>query len=170
MNLILSGLQNSGKTTVGQLLATKLEWDFIDTDRMIENQYGQNATCREIFIKKGESTFRALEKKAIDSLKELKNYVIATGGGSLVNPENRSILEQIGTFVYLKANPELLWTRIDAIPAHLDQNEPKKSFLELAKNRIPIYESMAHYTIETDTLTPEQIVDMILNKLIGDNG
>lgn len=166
MNLIFCGLQNSGKTTIGQLLAIRLGWDFIDTDQLIEGRYGRTQSCREIFIKEGESTFRALEKKVIDSLKVLKNCVIATGGGSLVNPENKNILEQLGKFVYLKANPQLLWTRIGSIPALLDQNEPKKSFLELAKNRIPIYESVAHYTIETDTLTPEQIVDMILSETL----
>ena len=97
--IILCGLPMSGKTTIGKLLAEKLNWDFLDTDQMIEKAYyqetKQNLTCREIFKKKGEGFFRSLEKEQITTLANYKNVIVALGGGSLIDEENRKFVKSL---------------------------------------------------------------------------
>ena len=160
MNFILCGLPKSGKTTVGRLLAERLSWDFVDTDQLIEETY--KTSCRELYQNKGELAFRALERKTISSLVGLNRTVISTGGGSLMDCENRAVLIRLGTCVLLKVSG-FLKERFDPIPPYLDRHNPEKSFLELAVKRKPFYEEVANRTILVGNLTPEDIVQGILN-------
>jgi len=162
MSWILCGLQHCGKTTVGQLLAKKLGWSFIDIDRLIEETDEKTRSCRQIVQEQGEAYFRKLEKKVIFTLFPSSDSVIALGGGSLHDPENKRVLKQQGNFIYLKATPNLLINRFRSLPAHLDSFQ---RFLEIAKERTPIYEEVAALTVETDHLLPEQIVDQIHSML-----
>lgn len=97
MNITLCGLPMSGKSTIGMLIAEKLNRKFIDTDRLIENTYNltknKKYTCRQIYFLEGEKVFRRLEDHQISSLKNTKNSIIAIGGGSLLNPDNIRILK-----------------------------------------------------------------------------
>ena len=106
MTLILSGLPMSGKTTIGKLLAEKLQLPFLDTDRLIEESYvamtGMNCSCRQIFFEKGEPFFRDLEKEQIKALQGDHARVIALGGGVLIDPDNVRTLQSIGRIFYLK--------------------------------------------------------------------
>ena len=90
MTLILSGLPMSGKTTIGKLLAEKLQLPFLDTDRLIEQSYaamtGMKCSCRQIHSEKGEVFFRAFEKEQIKALQGDHARVIALGGGVLNRP------------------------------------------------------------------------------------
>lgn len=167
MNIVLCGLQSSGKTTIGKALAEKLNKDFLDTDRLIERFYtlstGNSYSCREIAKIHGETFFRTLEKDVIHSLNP-NGSIISTGGGVLMNPYNVHHLQSIGRLFYLKADPKTLWQRIlpHGIPSYLDQSKPEESFYQLAMARIPIYEKSAHHTIDTTTPTIEQIVELII--------
>lgn len=171
MNIILCGLPMSGKSTIGKLVAEKLHWNFIDTDRLIENAYllktEKKSTCRQIFLEEGEMLFRDLEKQQIASLKGSKGNIISLGGGSLGDPENRDVLKLIGKLVFLKTPLNMLWERLQrrGIPAYLidkDINDPEKVFYQLAQKRIPIYEKAADFIIDTAPLNEQEVVAAIL--------
>lgn len=167
MNIILCGLPKCGKTTLGQLLAKRLGWDFLDTDQLVEKEFaskkGKHLSAREIYRQEGERFFRLMEKQQIASLKEIKNTTLSVGGGSLSDPENLQILQQIGDLYYLKASPEYLWKRIEGrgIPVYLDPKRPEQAFYELAQRRIPRYEQAANTIIEVEHRSKEEIVDQI---------
>lgn len=156
----------SGKTTVGAHLAKRLNWNFIDTDRLIEKDYAlkfqKKYTCRQIFSIDGEEKFRQLEKQTIATLKETTKTVIALGGGTLNDSENRKVLQSMGHLIYLKAPLFILWNRIKSpqLPAYLDREDPEKAFYEMAKKRLPIYEEIAEFIIEVDSE-----LNMVMSKI-----
>jgi len=164
MNMIFCGMPMCGKTTIGQRVSLQLGWSFIDNDRLIEKAYlersGASLTCRQIFQKEGNAFFRALEKQQIHSLQGEMKAVIAVGGGSLCDADNRQLLKSVGSLIYLKASINVLWerTRVRGIHAYLDPEDPRKSFEEMAQRRLPIYEAAADAVIETDHLSIEEIV------------
>ena len=100
MNILLTGFMGAGKTTVGKKLAKRLGYFFIDTDREIEKEQGCSIT--EIFKYGGEECFRDLETDILQKLQTKQNLVIATGGGMVLRNENRSLMQSLGTRVYLK--------------------------------------------------------------------
>lgn len=168
MNQILCGLPMSGKTTIGNMLAGKLRMNFIDTDRMIEaahaRMFGKKCSCRQIFIERGESYFRDLERKQIETLPAVEQTVIALGGGALNHPEIIKTLQSAGRIIYLKAPPEILWQRMleKGAPAYIDPSDPEGSFYALADKRSHIYEKACDATIETERLTPNEVVEAII--------
>ncbi|MBQ7045709.1 MAG: shikimate kinase, partial [Clostridia bacterium] len=98
-NIVLCGFMGSGKTTIGKKLATALNMRFVDTDSLLEKQ--ENMSIPEIFAQQGEAYFRKKEADLCDSLNELTNTVIATGGGFSVNELVAPKINGIGTVVYL---------------------------------------------------------------------
>lgn len=171
MNIILCGLPKSGKSTVGKLLAKRLNWDFIDTDRLIERSYalktGRRSSCREIFLHEGKGSFREFEKAEVKGLINFTRQVISLGGGTLEELENRTCLKDLGTIIYLKASEKCIYKRLQKkpLPAYLNQIEPENSFLELARLRVPQYEEIAHYTIDINGLKESDIALKILSLL-----
>lgn len=171
MNIILCGLPTSGKTTIGKMLSTKLNGNFIGIDQLIENAYFTKTekiyTCPQIFLEEGELYFRELEKQQIATLKNSVNSIISLGGGSLVDPENVKILQLLGKIVYLKTPFHILWKRIQerGISAFLDPADPETSFHEITKKRIPIYEKASHIIIETEHLNKDEVVQTILKEI-----
>lgn len=168
MTLILCGLPKSGKSTIGKMVAKKLNWTFIDTDRLIEKAYAvkmkRNYTCRQIYIEEGETFFRELEKAQIVSLNAARNSIISVGGGSLADRENTQNLQLIGKLVYLNVPIDLIWNRIKRCqqPAYLNEENSEPAFYSLAKRRIPQYEEAAHYIIETGSLNKSALVDAVI--------
>lgn len=171
MNLILCGLSKCGKTTIGKMLAEKLQKDFIDNDRLIEKAYWEKTrkkySCREIALHDGESAFRTFEREQIVSLQGISNAIIALGGGSLDHLESCQIAKSIGFLIYLKTPPHVIWSRTnkEKPPSYLDQNNLESSFYQLVAKRIPIYEAAANLIIETTNLNEDQVVETILNHL-----
>lgn len=169
MNIILCGLPMSGKTTIGIMAAKKMNWNFIDTDKLIETAYGahnkKKYTCRQIFAKEGELLFRNLEIQQIASLPGTAKSVISVGGGTLNDRRNTKILKSIGKVIYLKTPINMLWERVQrrGIPAYLDPADPENAFYELAKKRSPLYEEAANFIIETDGLSKHELMDAIIN-------
>jgi shikimate kinase len=166
MNLILCGLPGSGKTTVGMILAQKLNWAFIDTDREIENLYANSLgiclSVREITKKEGLSFFQHLESQVVQKMKSKENCVIATGGATFLSSENR-ILTNFGTIIYLQATPRVLLPRVlrNGVPTYLNGDPSLEAFEKLAEFRHPIYQAVSHHTIHVDLLTPEEIAAKI---------
>jgi len=176
MNIILCGLPMSGKSTIGKLIAEKLNRTFIDTDRLIEKTYNmakdKTYTCRQIYFLEGETVFRRLESHQIAALKNAKTSIIAVGGGSLINPENVRIIQGIGSLIYLKVSPDILWKRLSAksLPTYLDRENPEKDFFNLAEKRCPTFEEEARFIIETDGLSEEQTAEAVIKLMEKSNG
>jgi shikimate kinase len=106
----LTGFMGSGKTTVGQMLARTLNWQFIDLDQHIEKQQGQSIS--HIFETKGEEVFRQMEHQALKEVAELSNVIISTGGGTPCFHGNMDLMNQSGLTIYLKLNAEILKDRL----------------------------------------------------------
>lgn len=167
MNIILCGPPLAGKSTLGNLAARELNWDFIDTDELIIKSYremtGKELTCRKIFLEEGEEKFRSLEKKIINSLSNYKTAVIAIGGGALTQAENIKALKGVGTLVYLKTPLPILLERLNSRPqpAYLKKDDPIESFKKTIESRLAIYEAAAQEKIETDSLNEKELVNRI---------
>jgi shikimate kinase len=161
-NIFLVGVMGAGKTTVGRLLAKKLNRKFIDTDVEIEKRCG--VPIPVIFEMEGEDGFRKREAQVIDELTKEKNLVLATGGGAVILPENRKNLRERGTVFYLRANPHELWlrTRNDKGRPLLNNNDPKGTLEKLYAVRDPLYREAAHHVIDTGKPSVAQLVNTLM--------
>jgi len=164
MNIILCGMPKCGKSTVAKALSIALGKDFIDTDLLIENAYREKtneySSCRQITLEKGDAYFRNLEKEQIFSLDNIKNSVIALGGGSFTNPQCIPFIQSLGLLVYLQCTIQTLYARIDQknLPSYLDKNTPMQSFEKLFSERTPSFLQAAQTTIDTSCMTVDEIV------------
>ena len=161
-NIFLVGVMGAGKTTVGRLLAKKLNRTFVDTDVEIEKRCG--VPIPMIFEMEGEAGFRKREAQVIDELTKEKNLVLATGGGAVLLPENRKNLKERGTVFYLRANPHELWlrTRNDKGRPLLNNNDPKGTLEKLYAIRDPLYRETAHHVIDTGKPSVAQLVNTLM--------
>ena len=165
MRISLIGFMASGKTTVGKILAQKLEYEFIDLDQYIEEITGMKV--QEIFKQKGEKHFRFLEKIFLKkTLRQYEELVLAPGGGIVLDKENIDLLKNISIPFLLKANPSIILERIEDISKRplLGQDNPKETIVKLLNERERYYNQFSN-VIETNHKKPEQIVEDILNQL-----
>ena len=163
-NIVLVGMPCSGKTTIGSLLAEKLPiYTFIDTDAVIEKTSGLK--IYEIFSKYSEDYFRKLEYDTIKLVCTGKNKIISIGGGAFENPDNRATLLNFGKVFYLKTNIETLYNRIanDTTRPLLAKENPKKILEDMLSKREDNYKK-AHYTIDTNNLSEDEIVRFIIDE------
>ncbi|HEU0282774.1 MAG TPA: shikimate kinase AroK [Gallionella sp.] len=164
-NIFLVGLMGAGKTTVGKLLAKRLDKTFIDSDHEIEKRTGVNIPL--IFELEGEAGFRARESAVIEDLTRQQNIVLATGGGAVLSPQNRSNLRRNGTVVYLRARVEDLWhrTRHDKNRPLLQTADPLAKLKELFAQRDPLYREVADITVDSGTQSVHALVHLIEQQL-----
>ncbi len=155
-NIVLIGMAGVGKTSVGQELAKKLKRPFFDTDKMIEEKTGKSIS--QIFNEVGEVGFRQIESEIVFEVAKKTHSVIATGGGAVLNEENRETLQKNAVVVFLKRPLEKLAT--DGRPLSVSLPKIKKMFEE----RLPIYETFANIEIENDK-TLKKVVKEILEKI-----
>lgn len=161
MNFILCGFKKCGKSYYGKLLADRLKLPFIDTDRLIEKKLG-GLTCSQIVHAYGEPKFRVFESEVIDSLVQVKNTVIALGGGSLQSEQNRERIVRFGKLIYLSLEKETLKKRILQAPSTaLFSGDLEDTLEKMIEERCPIYEKLCHIKITLDGLSEDEI----LNKL-----
>ncbi|HEY83768.1 MAG TPA: shikimate kinase [Chloroflexi bacterium] len=159
-NIILTGFMGTGKSSVGRALAEHLGWLFLDMDALIEKREGRSV--RRIFEEAGEATFRQLESDLCRELADWRGYVIATGGGTLVNPKNLATLAR-HHIVCLDCEPETLWERLafaDDRPM-LDSADKKTRLLNLLQARQPAYARIQHH-VDATRLSIDEVVDKIL--------
>lgn len=110
-NVYLMGFMGCGKTKVGQILAERLKWKFLDTDDCIIKDAGMSIP--ELFDQRGEKHFRQLEKECIQNISRLTNHVIALGGGAILDPENWKRISESGITITLSYPPEILADRLE---------------------------------------------------------
>ena len=155
----------AGKSSVGKVLAKRLGKVFIDSDHEIEKRCGVKIPT--IFEMEGEEGFRKRESAVIKELCQMQEIVLATGGGSVLLPENRQILQSHGHVVYLRANPHELWlrTRHDRGRPLLNIQDPGQKLKELFDLRDPSYLSIAHQIIETGKPNVNQLTNKLVMQL-----
>ncbi|MFZ6677684.1 bifunctional shikimate kinase/3-dehydroquinate synthase AroKB [Undibacterium sp. Tian12W] len=155
----------SGKTTVGRALAKKLNKRFIDSDHEIEARTGVSIPV--IFEIEGEASFRQREADVIRDLTGQENIVLATGGGAVLNAESRQYLHERGIVIYLRAGIHsiLQRTRHDKNRPLLRTADPRKKLEELESQRAPLYQEVAHISIETGRPNVQFLVQTVLDKL-----
>ncbi|MEG6522525.1 shikimate kinase [Desulfotomaculum sp. 1211_IL3151] len=164
-NIVLVGFMGSGKSSTGRRLARKLGYDFIDTDYAIEEVTG--LTVEQIFVKHGVKRFRGEEALLVSKLTNRENLVIATGGGLVLNPQNIEKLKINGIFICLQASPETICKRVRNKRTRplLARGNLREKVMKLLEERQNAYQ-MADYTVNTDNLDPEAIVDIIYQYLL----
>ncbi len=164
-NLILVGFMGTGKSAVGRMLAKRLKRPFLDLDEKIEKEAG--CSVPEIFSKEGEAGFRRREAEAVRKVSRLKDHVIATGGGVMLNERNVDALKKSGTLVCLTARPDVIFQRMTATISSrplLAEGNPKRRIEELLKLREPFY-ARADIAIETSDRSIEAVVGEIAAQL-----
>lgn len=163
--LFLTGYRGTGKSTVAQRLAERLGWSWIDADALLEERAAR--TIREIFREEGEPGFREREAALLAELCRCQRHIIATGGGVILRADNRARLRQAGDVVWLTADAQTIWQRLQA-DASTRQRRPNLAGGGLAEiedmlgSRRPLYEACADWTVDTAQRSPEEVVDAIL--------
>lgn len=161
--IVLIGMMGSGKTTVGQKLATDLHLPWSDTDFYIEKS--EQKSISSIFEQHGETYFRECETKALQQLIQDRG-VISTGGGIIINALNRDILQQQAHVIYLETEIPTLIKRLDVSNRPLLKNENIELKLNsLFKARAKFYKDTSHVTVKTDKLTIKEVVEAIKSQL-----
>lgn len=165
MNIFLIGPMGVGKTTVGRCLATILNLTFKDSDQEIEERTGVSIPL--IFELEGESGFRKREQTIIAELTMLSEIILATGGGTVLNAENRHYLQSRGHVIYLHAPVKYLVERtIYSRNRPLLQTEnPRERLEQILNERHALYKMTADVTIETGQRTIRQVVKQITKHL-----
>jgi len=156
----------AGKSTIGKQLAQQLKMDFYDSDREIENRAGVDIDW--IFDVEGEDGFRVREQGVIEELTSMQPIVLATGGGAIVDAENRKFLGGRGVVIYLDTSLEqqLERTRRDRRRPLISRAEdPEAAIRDLHKERSPLYEELADYKISTDKGSVRQVAKQIVDML-----
>ena len=170
-SIFLIGYRGTGKSTVGPVLAARLGWAFVDADVHTEAVAGKS--IKEIFAAEGEAGFRDREAATLAALAGRTCHVIATGGGVILRESSRVLLRQSGFVVWLAAEPEAVWERMqtDATTAARRPNLTAGGGLDevraLLAAREPLYRETANLEIRTDGLSPEAVADAILTAWNG---
>jgi shikimate kinase len=155
----------AGKSTVGRQLARDLDMAFVDSDHEIEERTGVGIPL--IFDLEGEAGFRQREHAMLAELTQRTNVVLATGGGAVLNRENRSFLVQRGFVIYLCAPIEQLVerTRRDRNRPLLQTPDPRARLEELIAERDPLYRAVADLIVKTDHRTVRSVVKEVKRRL-----
>ena len=160
-HIILTGFMGTGKTTVGRDVARRLGRPFVDMDAELERRAAK--PIARIFAEEGEGTFRAMEAALCRELAQRDGDVIATGGGTLVEPENRDLLSAAGTVICLTATAETVLARVAGLSDRplLNVTDPRGRIDGLLASRRKAYTQIP-WQVSTDGLTQGEVVDAVL--------
>ena len=164
-NFFLIGPMGAGKTSVGRHLAKLIKLDFVDSDTEIESRTGVDIAY--IFEKEGEEGFRRREKKIIDEISSRKGVVLATGGGTIMDVENRKNLSSRGYVIYLYTNVKKQVERVKKGRERplLTNKDPEKILKDLMEIRDPLYREIAECVITTNGRHINSIAEEIFDTL-----
>jgi shikimate kinase len=162
-NLALVGFMGTGKSTIGRLVAEQIQFDFVDTDALIEEHLGRSVS--DIFASEGEPAFRQYEKQALESLRLRRNLVIAAGGGLVVDPANMASLKDHALVVWLVASPETIWERVQTQTHRplLQGPDPLAKIRAMLQAREPSYRQ-ADISIHTGLRAPKEVALQIAHQ------
>jgi shikimate kinase len=163
--IILIGPPGCGKSTVGAAIAKKLDCLFVDTDFVVEQEYGH--TISDIFVDKGEPFFRDLEYKALQDSLQIPDCVLSLGGGSPISKRAQELLSKVTSpIIFLDVSLAVAAPRVGFNRDRpLLLGNPRAQWQELAQTRRPIYESLATDAIKVDGMSVYELVAMILEKI-----
>ena len=165
MKIFLIGPMGSGKSTIGKVLSERLEYDFYDTDKLVEKVVGKK--IKEIFEQNGEQYFRLKESEELDKTRKLKNAVIATGGGIIENEKNRLFLKEEKKVIFLDSSIERQYDRTKESQKRplLNNGDSMKILKNLYQKRLSFYQEVSKLKISMDNLTEGKILEKILDFL-----
>jgi len=167
--IFLIGYRGTGKSTVARLLGARLGWDWRDADAELEAKFGRSIV--DIFQIDGEAKFREMESAVLADLCKLSNFVVATGGGMVLREANRELLQSRGRVIWLKADVDTIWNRIQSDAA---EGRPRPALTvggraeieQLLRIREPLYQLCAEFCVETASRTAEEIVQEIVSRIV----
>jgi len=164
-NIFLIGPMGAGKSAVGRHLARTLHLTFVDSDDEVESRTGVDIAF--IFEKEGEEGFRKREAAAIDDLTRLDSVVLATGGGAVINPDNRSHLGGRGFVVYLytTVDQQVARTKKSQLRPLLENGDPRGTLEALLQERDPLYREIADLVVETDGRKVHSVASEIIEQI-----
>lgn len=157
-NVYLIGMMGAGKTCIGKIVAQMTHRHFVDTDALIEKSAGM--TVAEIFAAEGEEGFRNRETEVIAALAKKRNYIVSTGGGVVVTPENRRLMKTSGIVIWLKRNLNTIIAnpRIRRRPL-LAKNE--KIIFDIMNKREPLYKKACDFVVYNDEDRMETVAEIL---------
>lgn len=154
MNLFLIGFRCTGKTSVGQILARRLGWPLVDTDRIIVDMIGSDIA--RMVEESGWAFFRKQERRALEAVCAADRQVVATGGGIVLDDRNIQIMKAAGRIVWLTASPETVEARMHADDATALNRPPLagpgaiEAVASTLAERRPLYQKAADFSVDTD--------------------
>jgi len=166
-HIFIIGMMGSGKSTIAPLLSDKLKIPYIDIDQDLEEIL--NCNIVDIFKQHSEERFRILESRYF--LEHIKNSstIYSTGGGIVLDKQNRNALKKIGLTVFLKASIQTLYNRINNDTKKRPLLKNKLLLEKLLNQRIQYYIDCADLVVDTDKQNPKKIVNYIINKFNNEN-
>lgn len=159
--IFLVGMPGAGKSTVGRRLARLLGCEFIDADRELERRCG--VPIGTIFDLEGEAGFRRRESRLLAELTRMRDVIVATGGGAVLDPDNRRTMREAALVIYLDASIGELWHRLrhDKVRPLLQTEDPRATLERLLAARAPLYEEVAHHRMRSSRHSPERMAGEI---------
>lgn len=169
-HILLIGFKNVGKSTIGKLLAEQINKPFYDLDQAIEAYYQieshNTILCRDIMHQHGQTYFRDLEHRVFKQLITQHSAVISLGGGTPIDERNHTLITS-QTVIQITAPMDLVYDRIikNGLPAFFDEEQnPSENFSRLWNERHPVYEKLAHFSVENNS-TPDYVVNDLIEKV-----
>ena len=161
-NIVLIGFMGSGKSSIGKRVASRLGFQFVDTDAVLVEREGREIAG--IFAREGEARFRDLETSVLRSLGTRSRCVISTGGGVILREENRALLRQLGLVVWLTASEDVIFNRVSRTNKRplLQTANPRETVTQLLAARRPLYEAAAQFTVDTTALAHSAAADAVI--------
>jgi len=165
-NIYLVGFMGTGKSAVGRELAERLKWHFVDLDKLIELR--EKRRISDIFAREGEAYFRRLEKGVLKETAGQNKFVVACGGGIVIDEDNIKIMKETGEIICLTASVDVILQRTAQYTHRplLNVPDPKQRIKELLDLRAPFY-ARADYSIDTSRLSVKEVVEQITKYLEG---
>lgn len=168
-NVAIIGFMGSGKTTIGKLLAERLDYIFIDLDRLVE--IAEDKTIKDIFNESGEGYFREIESSITRKIINNKKCVFACGGGIILKKENMDKITDNCDIVYLKISEKEAFSRLIESTERplIPEKEKEKEISDIFKKRKELYSKYGEIVIDNENILPEEAVNIIIEKLKKQN-